>query len=116
MKKILFIMLLTAGTVCTSQTKTEFSFEPDQSMCITGKGAGQDGAINPYYGSDSVAIVENKGETNFFVRIKDPKGVSTSSEISAGTTKKIVLLKGAVLFIDTDDKALANITFEKYSK
>lgn len=116
MKKILIVLLVSSSVVCFSQTKTEFSLDAGRSMCITGKGPGQDGAINPYYGSDSVAIVENKGNTNFSIRVKDPKGVTTSSEISAGITKEIILLKGAVLFIDTDDKALAKITFEKYGK
>lgn len=116
MKQIIFALLLITGSICFSQAKTEFTFEPDQSMCITGKGAGQDGAINPYYGSNSTAIVKNIGETAFYVRVKDEKGKSTSTQINAGDTQKFTLLKGAILFVDSTQKALATITFEEYSK
>lgn len=116
MKKILFLLVITTAVLGFAQTKTEFTFKPDQSMCITGKGAGQDGAINPYYGSDSVAVIKNIGETPFAVRIKDEKGKSTSTQLNVGDTQKFTLLKGAILFIDSTKKALADITFEEYSK
>lgn len=116
MKQIVCTFLMITTSLCFSQTKTEFTFKPDQSMCITGKGAGQDGAINPYYGSDSIAIVKNIGETAFSVRVKDEKGKSTSTQINAGDTQKFTLLKGAILFVDSTKKALADITFEKYAE
>lgn len=116
MKNILFLLAMITASIGFAQTKTEFTFKPDQSMCITGKGAGQDGAINPYYGSDSVAVVKNIGETAFSVRIKDEKGKITSTQLNAGDTKNFTLLKGAVLFVDSTKKAFADITFEEYSK
>ncbi len=115
MKQIVCALLLITGSICFSQAKTEFTFEPDQSMCITGKGAGQDGAINPYYGSDCVAVVKNIGETSFSVRIRNQKGKSTATQLNTGDTQKFTLLKGSILFVDSTEKALADITFQKYS-
>lgn len=59
-KLLLLITFMSITTIATSQTIIELGSV--QSMCITGKGPGQDGAINPYTDKDSIAIVENIGE------------------------------------------------------
>lgn len=54
----------------TTIAQTEFELDTQQSMIMTGKGPGQDGTINPFYGEDCYAIVKNIGELEFSIRIQ----------------------------------------------
>ena len=88
------IIILFALVVSTYNLSAQDIIELDgrQSMCIAGKGPGQDGAINPYLGEDSIAIVENMGTTEFSVRI-ETKGEDLVKIIpmAAKETKEIQL-------------------------
>ncbi len=106
-------LLLLSSSVLYGQDSIEF--ESNQSMCISGKGAGQDGAINPYLGQDCYAIVKNKGVDTFTVRVeKGERNIIQSFDIKKNQIKKILLKKDMVLYIDTDiiENAIAEISFE----
>ena len=70
MKFLLLILCLSLTIPALAQSQDEFELKPSQSMLMTGKGPGQDGAINPYAGQDCYAIVENLGETEVSIRIQ----------------------------------------------
>ena len=89
----------------TSQTK--FVLEPTQSMIMTGKGAGQDGTINPYVGQDCFAIVKNIGKRTFTAMVQQKGKIIEEISIAAGELKKVVLLKGYELYLDPNPKGKA---------
>ena len=66
--------ILIACLICLShfqaKAQTEFVLEPSQSMIMTGKGPGQDGTINPYFGQDCYAIIKNIGNREFYIRVQ----------------------------------------------
>ena len=95
--------------------QNEFELDPNQSMLMTGKGAGQDGAINPYYGQDCYAIVENMGESDFSIRIQQAGKIIETIPIANQEVKKVKLLKGYELYFDTNSTAKVNakLDFEK---
>ncbi len=70
MKKALCILAIFLFSIHLAIAQDIIQLEPSQFMCIAGKGPGQDGAINPYLGSDSIATVENLGENAFSIRIE----------------------------------------------
>ncbi len=115
MKTLFLIFALTALTYNLSHAQSKFELEPSQSMLMTGKGKGQDGAINPFYGQDCYAIVENSGSSEFSVRIQKKGKVIKNITLSAQETKRIKLLKDQELYIDTNalDKASLKLDFEK---
>jgi hypothetical protein len=84
-------------------------------MSITGKGPGQDAMKNPYDGQNCFAIVENIGKREFSIRTqKDGKIIETIT-IKKAEIKKVALLKGYELYLDTNSKgkAKAKVEFEK---
>jgi hypothetical protein len=96
-----------------AMSQNTFELDPSQSMCITGKGPGQDAAINPFADSDCTAIVENKGKTPFSVRIQSKGKEVKIITVEPKSIKECNLPKGYELYLDTDQKALAEVTFEK---
>ncbi|MCW5518824.1 hypothetical protein J1N09_03175 [Aureitalea sp. L0-47] len=113
MKKlsILLFVLLLSNYNATAQDIIEL--DGTQSMCIAGKGPGQDGAINPYLGSNSVAIVENVGKNEFSIRVQTKEELVKTIAIGPRETKEVSLLKGQVLYFDTDLEAIASVAFQK---
>ena len=50
---------------------TNFEITNGQSMCMIGKGKGQDATINPYADEDySYALIENIGSVEFQIRVE----------------------------------------------
>lgn len=98
-----------------SNAQTEFELDPSQSMLMTGKGPGQDGAINPYYGKECIAIVKNMGESGFSVRIQKRGAITKMIPVSRNETKKIKLLADHELYIDANDdqKIKLELDFKK---
>jgi hypothetical protein len=98
--------------------QNEFELEPSQSMLMTGKGTGQDGAINPYYGENCYAIVENLGKSDFSIRIQQKGKIIETIPISSREVKKVKLLKGYELYFDSNSKEKVNakLDFEKMDK
>ena len=115
MKILLLILGLSLFTQYETIAQNEFELEPSQSMLMTGKGLGQDGTINPYDGQDCYAIVENFGRREFSVRIQQNGIIIKSIPFVKGDTKKIKLLKGYELYLDSNSKGKvkARINYEK---
>lgn len=50
MKKMMLILSILLWISKEGRAQTEFVLSPSQSLLMTGKGPGQDGTINPYFG------------------------------------------------------------------
>jgi len=111
MKKIVLLIAITLlGYNGFAQSILEL--EPSTSMCITGKGKGQDGAINPYIKSDSYGIVENIGKNEFSIRIQKEGKIIKEITVKPKETKKVELLKGYEMYFDNTLKAKAKVSFK----
>ncbi|SDG95055.1 hypothetical protein [Psychroflexus sediminis] len=88
--------------------QVEFELKPSQSMSITGKGPGQDAAINPFEGQDCIVLVENIGNIAFAVRTqqKGQKNLKIKT-VEPGTSQNIDLPKGYELYLDNTSEGLA---------
>ena len=95
--------------------QTEFVLDPVQNMCMTGKGPGQDGAINPFLGEDCYAIVENTGKQEFSIRVQQNGEIIETNPIAANEEKKVTLMHGYEMYFDTEGKrkVKAKLDFEK---
>lgn len=110
MKHIILSCLLALLLPSDLFGQTEFELNPNQTMLMTGKGPGQDGAINPYYGKHCLAIVKNTGKGRFDIRIQEKGEILAIIPISKKEVKKIKLLKSHELYIDADPDA--NVKFK----
>jgi|GEM_PF-72454 len=111
MKYCLTLSLLAISFFLIGQDDV-FVIESSQSMIITGKGPGQDGAINPYLGKKSIAIVENLGKHEFSVRIQKDGKIIKEIAVKASEEKEIPLGKSDELYIDTNKKAKTRLNFK----
>ena len=110
MKRLLFLLLF-IPIVSFSQT---FELTNGQSMCMIGKGVGQDATINPYANEEfSYALIENIGTVEFNIRVE-----SIDKEIREFIIKpydKVVvkLYRAEILYLDslTLDIAEAKIMY-----
>ncbi|OJJ23938.1 hypothetical protein BKI52_06195 [marine bacterium AO1-C] len=109
---LLFAFILLQA--CAVTKDSVLVLKPSQSMCITGKGPGQDGAINPYLGEKSVALVKNLSENSFNVRIQKAGKIIKDVTIQPHKKQQFVLLKGQELYFDSQLAAKAHIRFKKY--
>lgn len=113
MKKITFVLLACLmSTAANAQTEV-LELKPSESMCIAGKGPGQDAAINPYLGEASVAIVKNVGENPFNVRIQRDGVVIRTLMIKRKDKKEINLGPKDELYFDSSMGAKAKVSFKK---
>lgn len=115
MKKLIILLCVTFFTQYKTFAQVEFELKPCQSMSITGKGPGQDATINPYDGQNCFAIVENIGKKDFSIRTQQIGKIIENISIKKGEIKKVKLLKGYELYLDTNSKgkAKAKVEFEK---
>ena len=114
--KTLIALLFSSFIILTeSNAQTIFELDPSQTMLMSGEGQGQDGAINPYYGQDSYAIIENMKESEFAVRIQKKGEIIKMIHITGMETKKVTLLAGQELYFDVPDKEAIKVKldFEK---
>ena len=110
MKKLLllflFIPLISLGQ--------SFELTNGQSMCMIGKGKGQDATINPYVDEDySYALIENIGSVEFQIRIEsEEKGIKQFLIKPSGLVV-IKLYRDNILYFDalTLEKAAAKIKY-----
>ena len=117
MKKVILVFGILLLASSGSYAQTEFELDPSQSMLMTGKGKGQDGAINPYYGQDCMAIVSNMSDMEFSLRIQKKGEILKTIAIKGGEEKRIELLKDQELYIDTnDEKVKFTLDFEPMAK
>jgi hypothetical protein len=80
-------------------------------MLMTGKGQGQDAAINPYKDGNSIAIIKNLGKNTFSIRVQYQGQVFQTRELEAGQATMIPLRKGSELYLDADLATKAKVEF-----
>ena len=111
MKKVLLISLLFIVAHSHGQT---FEITDGQSMCMIGKGKGQDATINPYADKDySYALIENIGSVDFGIRIELTKEDLKQFLVKSNDRVVIKLYRNSVLYIDalTSETAEARIYY-----
>lgn len=111
MKKIYLLLGLLLLTGVSGFSQAIIELDGTQSMSIAGKGPGQDAAINPYLGSDSIAIVKNVGDNRFSIRIQQQGKILETIEIKPNDTEKVMLLKGYEMYFDSEADAKAKVDF-----
>ena len=107
----LFITVLLIPAFSFGQS---YELSNGQSMCMTGKGAGQDATINPYADEEfSFALVENMGAVEFQIRIESPQRASKEFPIQPKGLVVIKLNREDILYFDslTKEKAQATIKY-----
>lgn len=115
MKKIHLLGLFLILTFHTGYSQSNiFELSPSQSMCITGKGPGQDAALNPFLKMDSYGIIENIGKNDFTIRVQNKGNVIEQITIKPKGIKKVVLLKGYELYLDSELQGKAKVNFKPY--
>lgn len=114
MKKyiLLFVLLFTLQSYA-QKDESVFELKPSQSMIITGKGAGQDAAINPYMDGNSIAVIKNLGKNKFTIRVEYQGKLFQTRELEPNTTTKIALRQGSQLFLDCELAGKAKVDFKK---
>ncbi|MEP0987928.1 hypothetical protein [Ekhidna sp.] len=105
------VVILLVTFTCHGQSVIEL--EPSQSMSISGKGPGQDAAINPYLATNSIGIIENIGKNQFSIRVQEKNKIIKTIQIKPDDTKEIILLKGYELYFDSELKAKVKVDFKK---
>ncbi|MEM0998830.1 MAG: hypothetical protein AAGN35_17360 [Bacteroidota bacterium] len=115
LKTLLVLLCLACLIHSEASAQTEFELDPSQSMLMTGKGQGQDGAINPFLGEDCYAIVENTGKQAFSIRVQQNGEIIKTIPIARNEEKKVSLLPGYEMYFDTekDGKVKATVDFAK---
>jgi hypothetical protein len=118
MKKLILTLFVVFFIQHNLFAQAEFELNPSQSMSITGKGPGQDATKNPYDGQNCLAIVENIGKREFSIRTQQNGKIIENIPINNGETKKVKLLVGYELYLDTNSKgkAKAKVAFEKMTE
>ena len=106
-------LLTTIITVSCSSSKSMIELSPNQSMCMTGKGPGQDGAINPYYGELSFAIIKNKSDRPLGIRIQEGEKVILIKEIEQKSKAEIRLESNQQLYFDSQYGNKVSLSFKK---
>ncbi len=112
MKTLIFTLCLTCLMHYHTFAQSEFVLEPSQNMLMTGKGAGQDATINPYYGQDCYAIVENMGAAEFSIRIQQKGKIIDTIAILENETIKVKLLKGQELYLDSNPEEIVKVKLD----
>ena len=110
MKKLL-ILLLFIPLLSFSQT---FELTNGQSMCMIGKGMGQDATINPYANEEfSYALIENIGTVKFNIRVESIEKERREFIIKPKDIVVVKLYRNNILYFDslTAEKAEAKIKY-----
>jgi hypothetical protein len=109
MKKL--ILLLFIPLVSFSQT---FELSNGQSMCMIGKGIGQDATINPYANEElSYALIENIGMVKFNIRVESIDEERREFIIKPKDIVVVKLYRNNILYFDslTIENAEAKIKY-----
>ena len=115
MQTIILLLILNLALQLEVKAQTKFVLEPSQSMIMTGKGPGQDGTINPFFGQDCYAIIKNIGKRKFSIRIQQTRKNIKEISILNGELKKVKLLKNYELYLDPNSEGIAkaSVDYEK---
>jgi len=111
MKKLILLLLLFIPLVSLGQT---FELTNGQSMCMIGKGEGQDATINPYSDKEfSYALIENIGTVEFNIRVESIEKEIREFIIKPSDKVVIKIYRADILYLDslTLDKAEAKIMY-----
>ena len=111
MKKVLLHSALLIFAFGFAQT---FEITDGQSMCMIGKGKGQDATINPY--ADKVysyALIENIGLVEFKVRVESTENKIREFIVKPSDKVVVQIYRAEILYLDslTLDKAEAKIMY-----
>ncbi|MFL2607282.1 MAG: hypothetical protein ACJ0PA_01185 [Flavobacteriaceae bacterium] len=109
MRKLLFLLFI--PLVSFSQT---FELTNGQSMCMIGKGMGQDATINPYANEEfSYALIENIGTVKFNIRAESIDEERREVIIKPKDIVVVKLYRNNILYFDslTAEKAEAKIKY-----
>ena len=112
--KFYFSEAIKTQTTNLETPQQTFEITDGQSMCIIGKGKGQDATINPYANQDvSYAVIENIGSVEFQIRVASTKKELTQFLIKPSDTVVVTLLKNNILYFDalTQEKVDATIKY-----
>lgn len=114
MIKLLFTIIgaFLISTLAQAQANT-LELGSSQSMCISGKGPGQDGAINPNWNGASIAIVKNLGDERFNLRIEKDGNIIRNIAVTGQSTKEIELAEGEVMYFDTTMPTKVKVKFKE---
>ena len=107
----LFFLILSLQACAPRQQVLDL--EASQRMCISGKGPGQDAAINPYYGQNSRALVRNLGTSSMSIRLQKAGEIVKIYELPGKQKVEILLNADQQLFFDSEDKARVDISFRR---
>lgn len=114
MKLIIRVLLVFFICLSFGYAQDVIELGSTQSMGISGKGPGKDGAINPYLDVPSLATVKNKGDHPFVVRIQE-KGKILAEVLVAVDEKKLIYLKpGFEMYFDSTKPTEVKVSFKKY--
>lgn len=112
--RFLFNLVFILFLISLESFGQSFEITDGQSMCIIGKGPGQDATINPYAKEDfSYALVENIGTVEFQIRITSNVKDIKQFPIQPNGVVVIKLFKDEILYFDaiTTQKAKATIRY-----
>ena len=116
MKQVLYTLSLVLMIQTGMYAQQIIELGSNQSMGITGKGPGQDGAINPYTDVFSLGIVKNIGDNPFFVRIEEKGKILAEVEVPVKEKKEFFLKPGFELYFDSQKPTKVKVTFKKYKE
>ena len=81
----------------------------NESLCITGKGRGQDAAINPNIKEESIAQVANLGSETIEIRLQKGGEILEIIPLEKEGMKEIILAAVVELYFDSPRGVKANI-------
>lgn len=116
MKKLFMVLGFLVAFQTTALCQYKLELDGRQSMCISGKGPGQDGAINPYLGEKSIATVKNVGKNTLEVRIQEGNEIIEIVALSPKEKQDFNLDKNYVLYFDAKQKAAGEVSFRRPDK
>ena len=83
-------------------------------MSISGKGAGQDAAINPFLNEGSIAIVKNIGKAEVSIRVQYLGKITKQMRLAPARITRVQLPKGHELYFDgMKQKTSVEVSFRK---
>ena len=116
MKKFYLVLLVAALLQSCVSRQSIFVLGPGQSMSITGLGAGQDAAYNPYSDGNSLGIIKNIGKNSFVIRVQQEGEIVKRVPVDPSERKEIQLLKGYELYLDSELRGKAKVEFKTASR
>ena len=109
-----YLLLIAVVLICINASgQSILVLKPAQSMSVTGKGPGQDAALNPFTDINSIGVIENIGQNNFEIRIQQKGEIIKVVSVSPNEIKEVALLKGYELYLDAQKKSKAKVDFKK---